>query len=451
MKLRRAVTVVMAAALAFGAAVMSQPAVADPIVKPGFVRLFDLPGFSTPTQQQVADLAQRMLDPNNDSENNNGVTSGFTYTGQFIDHDLTLDITPAPSGPVDPTTLFNNRIFALDLDSVYANGPTGSPQFYVGSKFKLAEPNVNGVLDYPRNADGSAIINEARNDENRIIAQLQVGIMKAHNRLIDAGLSFDVAKATLVTAYQDAVMNDFLPHIISPVDPKLVNKLDMKKQGTPIEFSVAAYRFGHSQVRRAYAINEPAGGVVQVFSLTGPDLRGGSPLTPDLVIDWSQFFDDLPNVDTNGRPINISRKVDTLISSSLFVLPIPGAAASGSNVLAFRNMSRGVFYNLPSGQTVAQYLGIPVISAAQLNSGPGFENNTPLWFYILKESELTQNGERVGPVGSAIIAAGFQAALKNGQKAIKGKPDAAQLALIRGNDGRTTISDLLVFGGVARR
>jgi hypothetical protein len=129
-------------------------------------------------------------------------------------------------------------------------------------------------------------------------------------------------------------------------------------------------------------------------------------------------------------------------------LPIPGAEATGSNVLAFRNISRSVFYDLPSGQTVAKSLGFTPL---QLNLGPGFETETPLWFYILKESELTQNGERVGPVGSAIISAGFKAALANGQKAIKGKPDAVQTALLTGPDGIITISDILVFGGVASR
>ena len=66
--------------------------------------------------------------------------------------------------------------------------------FYDGAgRFRLAEPNVNGVLDYVRTPTGQAVINEGRNDENRIIAQIQLAIMKAHNRLIDFGLSFDDA------------------------------------------------------------------------------------------------------------------------------------------------------------------------------------------------------------------------------------------------------------------
>jgi len=429
------------------------PAAATPTLNPNFIRSFpNLPGFTTPTQQQIADLAQRMLDPNADAGDNPGMTSGFTYFGQFLDHDLTLDASPPPTGPVDPTTLVNSRSFALDLDSVYGGGPTGSPQLYdAKGRFLLAEPNVNGVLDYVRQADGSAVIVEGRNDENRIIAQIQLAVMKAHNRLIDEGLSFTDARKTLVTAYQAAVVGDFLPHILSKsIKPVQVLLLNPRQNGTPIEFTTAAYRFGHSMVRKAYVLNEQSG-KVQVFSATAPDLRGGSPLPANRVIQWGEFFADIPLTDTDGNPINVSRRVDTLISSGLFVLPIPGAEATGSNVLAFRNMSRSVFYALPSGQEVAKRLGLPVITPESLNLGPGFETGTPLWYYILAESEQVENGERLGPVGSTIVAVGFTAAVVNGVAVTPGLARPRQLVEIIGPDRKMTVSDLFVFAGVATR
>ena len=273
---RRALTITaLIAALAMPMGV----AIAAPGPDPNFIRSFpDLPGFTEPTQQQIADLAQGMLDPNADTGDNLGFTSGFTYFGQFLDHDLTLDTSPPPTAPVDPTTLVNSRTFAFDLDSVYGGEQAGSPQLYdPAGRFLLQEPNANGVRDYIRNPDGSAIINEARNDENQVIAQVQIGIMKAHNRLIDAGLSFKDARQTLVDAYQQAIVDDFLPHLLSlSVDYKTVKELDPKKKGTPVEFSVGAYRFGHSMVRRAYILNETTG-KIQVFSTTAPDLRGGRP------------------------------------------------------------------------------------------------------------------------------------------------------------------------------
>lgn len=424
-------------------------ATADPGPKPNFYRMFpDLPGFTEPTQQQIADLAQTMLDPNADAGDNPGATSGFTYFGQFLDHDLTLDTSPSPITPVDPTQNENSRTFAFDLDSMY--GPddfTAHPEVYTASgKFLLQEPNANGVRDYTRRADGSAVIFEGRNDENEIISQVQVAMMKAHNRLIDAGLSFQNARQTLITAYQEAIFSDFMPHLLMPVDSKTLQKLDPKKTGTPLEFSVAAYRFGHSMVRKAYELNAGTG-KIQVFSLTAPDLRGGRNIPAGRQIDWSEFFSDIPSSDTDGV-INISRRIDRLISSGLFVLPIPGAEATGSNVLAFRNMSRGVFYNMPSGESVAASLGIPIIPFPAI--GPGFTTGTPLWYYILWESEFVNGGSKLGPVGSAIVTASFQSALKNGDKLVKGKTDSTQLAALRGPDGNMTVSDLFVFAGVSQ-
>lgn len=450
MKLRKTLLFAAISALMLGGVTTADAA---PKLDQSFIRIFPgLPGFTTPTQQQIADLAQSMLDPNLDTGDNPESTSGFTYFGQFLDHDLTLDNSPPPTSPEDPTEDDNGRTFALDLDSVYGGGPTGSPQLYdAKGRFLLAEPNVNGVLDYVRQPDGTAIINESRNDENRIIAQIQLAMMKAHNKLIDQGLSFQDARKTLVTAYQMAVVNDFLPHILSKsIDLKQVWKLDPKKKGTPIEFSAAAYRFGHSMVRKAYVLNEQSG-KVQVFSLTAPDLRGGSPLPANRVIHWGEFFADIPLVDTDGNIINHARRVDPLISSGLFVLPIPGAEATGSNVLAFRNMSRGVFYDLPSGQDVAKELGFPVITPEELNLGPGFETGTPLWYYVLAESQRVENGERVGPTGSTIIAAGFTAALANGVTMVDGRVQPLSLAQIIGPDQRITLSDLFVFAGVASR
>jgi hypothetical protein len=446
-----------------------------------FGRLFgDSPGFVDPTNQQLADLAQTMLDPNADSGNNAGVPSGFTYFGQFIDHDLTLDTTPSPTEPVDPATLPNRRSFRLDLDSLYAGGPGVSPQLYDGDRFLVQEANLNGVRDLPRDENGSAILVEARNDENQILSQIHVAMLKAHNRLIDEGRSFADAQRILRWHYQYAVLNDWLPHITSNTTSSLLANLlslnintllspgllgQVLRAGlplelrrmlanpsmTPIEFAVAAFRFGHSQVRRAYRLNEINGFPnFQVFSLTDPlaSLMGGRALHADRQIDWRMFFDDL-GPDPSGGLRNLSRRVDALISSSLFQLPIPGAAGSGSNVLAFRNMVRGKMYFLPSGQEVARRMGIQAITPAQLNLGPGFERGTPLWFYILAEAQNREFGQRLGPVGSRLVTSTFFSVLANDpgsylRSAVAFVPDPA----IAGADGQVSVSDLFAFAGV---
>ena len=455
------------------------PVVASADEPSRFGRLFpNLPAFTDPTNQQLADLAQTQLDPNADADNNCadpfaivGCTfAGFTYFGQFIDHDLTLDTSPTPTGPVDPTTLTNNRTFRFDLDSVYAGGPSVSPQLYEADRlhFKVQDPNVNGVRDLPRNPDGSAILVERRNDENQILSQIHVAFLKFHNRLIDENRSFADAQRILQHHYQWAVVNDYFPHVLdgdNALDDIIAGRITipldrlrllLNPNMTPVEFSVAAFRFGHTQVRRAYRLNNLNGSPnFQVFSFADPlaSLMGGRPLAADRQIKWGAFFEELP--DPTGGQRNIGRKIDPLISQSLFQLPIPGAEAEGSNVLAFRNMLRAKLYGLPSGQDVARALGMPVISPAALNLGPGFERGTPLWYYVLAESSRLENGQRIGPVGSRIVAETFYSVLKRDPNSYlntgvlgligRFRPDPR----IAGADGRMTISDIFQFARVA--
>lgn len=417
--------------------------------------------FTTPTNQQLADLAQSQLDPG-DVANNNGTFpdetgAGFTYFGQFIDHDLTLDTLPQPDSPVDPRTLTNGRTLRFDLDSVYGGGPSVSPQLYDGDKFKVQDPNENGVPDLPRNPDGSAILIEHRNDENEIISQIHTAMLLAHNRLIDEGNSFREAQRILQQNYQWAIVHDFLPHIIGQkLTDNILDKGTKFYNGnnTPVEFSVAAYRFGHSQVRASYFINDDhVNKVVDVFNFdpTVDTLTGGRPLPGNHQIQWNYFFPELqdPEDTVDAGNANIGRKIDTLISASLFQLPIPGAEASGSNVLAFRNMLRAKFYGMASGQSVARRMGINPISPSKLNLGPGFETGTPLWYYILAESSIKKDGHILGPVGGRIVGEVFLKTLENDPRSYLNDPDFQPDPEIAGDDGLLTLSDLITFAGVA--
>ena len=224
---------------------------------------------------------------------------------------------------------------------------------------------------------GQAILVELRNDENLIIAQIHLSFLRLHNELIDQGMSFDEAQATVVDAYRYVVLNDYLPQIVGQdaVDAALKKPVyegfyDPGKGTpfTPVEFSVAAFRFGHSQVRNAYNINDTSGGV-PVFSLNGaarsarwPSAPADPPAMKNLVIDFDNFFSELPQ---DGGPLLIGRAIDTKISQSLFQLPIPGAEGGGDNVLAFRNLLRAKFYDMPSGEAVAEAMGVePLIDPA---------------------------------------------------------------------------------------
>jgi Animal haem peroxidase len=422
-----------------------------------FGRMFPgLEPLNQQTNQELADLAQTMRE-GAAVANPNGTTAGVTFFGQFIDHDLTLDTLPQPDSSVDPTTLKNGRTFAFDLDSVYGGGPKVSPQLYDGKKFKIGVATDGVSPDLPRNPDGkdgtpddgTAILIEPRNDENLIIAQIHLSFLRLHNALIDQGMSFDQAQKTVIDAYRYVVINDYLPQIVGQDAVDAALKTPIKKgfydpgskdaPMTPIEFSVAAFRFGHSQVRNAYNINDTSGGI-PVFSLDPKvdDLRGGRQLPAKFIIDFDNFFSELPQ---DGGPLLIGRAIDTDISASLFALPIPGAEATGDNVLAFRNMLRAKFYDMPSGEEVAAAMGVPVVGE------PVFEQGTPLWYYILREAEMTCKGQpckpgevgggELGPVGGRIVAETFADVMR-----LSGPVRKPMLPDISGGDFR--IGDLLV-------
>jgi hypothetical protein len=422
----------------------------------------ELPGFTSPSNQDLADLAQTQLDPNADSENNQDpeMTSVYTYFGQFIDHDLTSDSSPPPTGPVDPTTLTNGRTFRFDLDSVYGGGPDVSPQLYEadGQHFRVQNPNANGVVDLPRNPDGSAILVEPRNDENEVISQIHTSFLLLHNKEIDRGLSFADAQRRVLDLYQWLVTKEILPHFVG--EDLAAKALSGRFQHfyqpgnpnapmTPVEFSVAAYRFGHSMVRRAYELTNTTG-KIQVFSATLPDLRGGRALPAGRQIDWGNFVSELERPE-NVVHVNKSRKMDTLISSSLFVLPIPGAEATGSNVLAFRNMVRAKFYNLADGQDVSTAMGVDPITPDQLGLAAPFDNGTPLWYYVLAEASRTTDGKTLGPVGGHIVADVFVTLLQIDKDSILRGERRFTPSAPEAPEGTFDLGDLFVAAGLATR
>jgi hypothetical protein len=114
---------------------------------------------------------------NNDNPN---LTAGFTFLGQFLDHDMTFDPTSSLERQADPEQVANFRTPSFGLDNVYGAGPAGSPHLYdkaggKGSKFLLEETGTAGKSDLPRNSQNVALIGDPRDDENMIISQLQVG------------------------------------------------------------------------------------------------------------------------------------------------------------------------------------------------------------------------------------------------------------------------------------
>ena len=374
-----------------------------------------------PNENLLATLAELMRDPAPGAAEGNNPDlkgAGFTFLGQFLDHDLTLMVEPLGSADANLRGLLNNRTARLDLDSVYGGGLQGSPQLYdEKGRFKFSTPN--GFEDFQRDpVTGVAVLVENRNDENLIIAQLHIAFQKFHNYYIDQGLHFRAAQRMVRWHWQWMVVHEFLPTLVGQdvVDRFLITdhkgrpkvKFEFYKPGSsnrpmmPIEFAVAAYRFGHSMVRNAYVLGAVG---APIFSATGPDLRGSRPIPPELEIEFTNFF----QVPGGPAPRNVFRKIDSLISPNLFILPVgPVVAPADTPVvqsLPLRNLLRGARLGLPSYQEVAANMGIAPLSNDMLGlTDPGWGGKAPLWYGILKESEILQNGQRLGPTGGRIVA-----------------------------------------------
>jgi hypothetical protein len=406
--------------------------------------------------------------PNDTSQNNRRIRAGYTFLGQFIDHDLTLDTTSILERQVDVDGTTNFRTPAFELDSIYGLGPAVQPYLYEqpeGGRLLIAADGN----DLQRNAQGRAIIGDPRNDENIIISQLQLLFIKFHNKVYDTEVAdmphgrarFEAAQTIVRWHYQWLVLNEFLPRIVGNAAAAAEMAapsyaFETEHAFMPVEFAVAAYRFGHSQVRPGYLVGAGRGAglfpdnpdAAFTDAAGNPqDLRGFRPVPAGLVVDWAFFFGP------GGAPQlgQDSKKVDTLISTVLLKLPT-GVVPQGDTLqgkkrsLASRNLQRGIDMNLPSGQAVARYLGIPELSEAEIwttngamvGSGPA-----PLWFYCLREGEVKTGGTRLDGVGAAIVARTFVALMLKDKASYLAQDPGFKPKL--GTGGRFTMTDMVNY------
>lgn len=373
------------------------------------------------------------------NQNNPRDTAGMTFVGQFIDHDLTFDATSPLGVPTEPTTSPNGRSARFDLDSVYGGGPVLQPELYdPADPIKLLVESGGLFEDLPRRANGAAVIGDIRNDSTLVIAGLHAAFLKFHNHAVDVvrrpGLSptevFLRARRQTTWHYQWLVVNRVLPAFVGPdlVDAMLAAPQPLGGNGgpayIPVEFSGAAYRFGHSMVRPSYRANLAGDAGAPFFGLifdsrvvvpdgqnptTDPgDLRGGF-RAPRRFIGWQTFFDFGGAYSSATRP---NKLIDTILSTPLFALPTSAIAhvvgAPGPIALPQRTLLRHLTWSLPSGQSVAKHLRVPRLSRADLDDVGGFgldlDRSTPLWLYVLREAQLVNGGQYLGPVGGRIVA-----------------------------------------------
>ncbi|MGB9177994.1 MAG: peroxidase family protein [Pyrinomonadaceae bacterium] len=428
--------------------------------------------------EDLKELGMSMRDVEQKADGNSNIPSAYTYFGQFVDHDITFTDVKKPEGFTDAKVLGtdtqlsplsldeihkikNKRASILELDCVYGIIPSEKEEERKPPPRKTLPDNpammalglVSESGDRPpgktrddydlcRNKksasdngkfDRAAFIPDPRNDSNLIVSQLHVAFLRAHNELVRRGNSFDQARLILRDCYHRIIIQDFLIRI---ADPDVVRQVlssskplyNPPKEGAfslPLEFTVAAYRFGHSMIRKRYYVNDSARslslGKLFMLIVLGQGFepkpgKGADTLPENMIVQWEAFL-------TGGQ--NMARQLNTRMVEPLFnLLDELDRPVDGEKSLAVQDLKRGYMLRIPTGQAIAERLEIanPLTTAqiedlarkvsdaqytALTKKETKLSSRTPLWFYILAEAKILGKEDRLGPVGSRLVAEVF--------------------------------------------
>lgn len=447
----------------------------------------------------LVELSETMHD--NDPTANSEIPAGYTYLGQFIDHDITKDAAGglsqeqlAQHDPFRLKDLEQQRTPALDLDSLYGDGPNSlksahlyeddNIRFKIGWTIGLDDKN-EFPNDLPRKLNtqtkAQALIADPRNDENLAVAQTHLAFLKFHNKVADTIQSgqptltnkalFNKTRETVIKHYQSIVLHDFLVQFVDPNiydqivvndNPRFFNIVAGENPCMPIEFSGAAFRL-HTIIRDEYNWNkffnaEPTalgdGKLQRLFEFTGhSNFSGGtrnirmgnttagfSAQLPSVwIIDWRRFY-DFNGIVAQPDEINWTKPMDTRIANTLFRLP----GKEGS--LAAKNLIRGSKIGLPCAQELLKRTGIaPTAINEPTAKKYGLDKKTPLWYYLMAEAE--QEGAtkgKLGPLGSTILCETFLGLVKGSTISIFHET-GWRPSLPSQNPNQFTMVDLLLF------
>lgn len=418
----------------------------------------------------------------------------YTYFGQFVNHDISAPVGDVVTqrarppgqgviGTTDPGGLdrtrrakahvilenfFNEQANPLSMDSLYgdADGPRSADADIAalyepdGKRFRLGvtrpedeviftnagkDParviHAKGARDILRR-NNRPLIADRRNDENLIISQLHLALMLFHNKMVsalegsiaDPAACFAEARQQVTLHYHWLILHDFLANLLSPTvlqTPLAQRPQTLPQAGVvPLEFTTAAFRFGHSMVGSAYDFNANFGrggriktkaSLNDLFEFTThrnmgqPRVRKTLQLPDHWVIDWDRM--------TKLRAAGGAEQIDINFAHDMLnAMGTPEIAVHGS--ILFRNLMRGFHRRIPFGQVLARAYGQAPLGEADIHAmlpagdgrNPearalreiatdlGFLKETPAWLYFLAEARHHEQGERVGPTASHIIA-----------------------------------------------
>lgn len=476
------------------------------------------------TVEALKALGAAMVDPGNQSDQRPDIDSNIpavmTYFGQFIDHDITAntdrepgsdtqdkpgagqvfdgngellpDFAPSPVACI-LREVTNGRRPLLDLDSLYGDGPgligphigLRASALY-GTDYRMRVNRRPGYIDLPR-IGRTALIADKRNDENLNISQLHAAFLAFHNVVMDSlHGSDDVtryirARQIVRWCYQYVVVNDYLNQVCHPavVEDTIRNgpryfgpAIDGGTIFMPFEFSVAAFRFGHSMIRPFYRVNDQRtknidelffpSGTFQAEDMLVSTGASQFELKQEFVLRWSNFVSMRHRIAASPQ---MARRIDAKLAKGLFDLAFEQHQGL-TRMLAQRNLLRGYRLRIPTGQAVAAAMGIIPLSEAELLihesqavadafAAGGFGSRTPLWYYVLKEADRHTGGQSLGAVGSRLVAECLVGLVKRDPNSYMNNPHHPDVTpdgirLFIDNEFRTvgSLADILEVAGV---